>query len=94
MTMSTPINPLLQPRNQPMIEAALRYARADRSDPFTKNRVLSHIANGVCTNERSSIDGAPLYYDATPTVEHRTVVKANGETIEFPVPSFKSLQRV
>lgn len=27
---------------------ALAYAEADRSDPFTFNRVMSHIANGIC----------------------------------------------
>ncbi len=87
------INPLTNPRNQPMIDAALRYAKADRSDPFARNRVLSHIANGVCTNARSTVDGGPLFYDATPTSEKRTYVK-DGQIIEYDVPSFKSLQRV
>lgn len=27
---------------------ALAYAEADASDPFTFNRVMSHIANGIC----------------------------------------------
>ena len=27
---------------------ALAYAEADRSDPFTYSRIMSHIANGIC----------------------------------------------
>jgi hypothetical protein len=30
------------------LRQALAYAEADRSDPFTFNRVMSHIANGIC----------------------------------------------
>jgi hypothetical protein len=30
------------------IRHAIAYAEADRSDPFTFNRVMSHIANGIC----------------------------------------------
>lgn len=32
---------------------ALAYAEADRSDPFTFNRVMSHSLNGICnSNDR------------------------------------------
>ena len=27
---------------------ALAYAEADRSDPFTYSRIMSHIASGIC----------------------------------------------
>lgn len=30
------------------IRHAIAYAEADRSDPFTFNRVMSHIASGIC----------------------------------------------
>ena len=30
---------------------ALAYAEADRSDPFTYSRIMSHIANGVCDDK-------------------------------------------
>ena len=37
------------------LRQALAYAEADRSDPFTFNRVMSHIANGVCnSNDRGN----------------------------------------
>ena len=30
---------------------ALAYAEADRSDPFTYSRIISHIASGVCDDK-------------------------------------------
>lgn len=37
-----------------MLQAAERYAASDRSDPFTRNRVLAHIKNGVASPMRGS----------------------------------------
>jgi len=33
------------------LRQALTYAEADRSDPFTYSRIMSHIANGVCDDK-------------------------------------------
>ena len=50
-------------------QQALAYAEADRSDPFTYSRIMSHIANGVCdANDR----GEDCRYKA------ERVVGANG----------------
>lgn len=48
---------------------ALAYAEADRSDPFTFNRVMSHIANGIC-------DDSPGVNDCRYKADR--VVDANG----------------
>ena len=48
---------------------ALAYAEADRSDPFTYSRIMSHIANSIC-NDRDR--GEDSRYKA------ERVVGANG----------------
>lgn len=37
-----------------MHQAAERWITYDKSDPFTRNRVYSHIANGIATPMRAS----------------------------------------
>ena len=37
-----------------MLAAAERYAQVDRSDPFTRDRILSHIENGIATPMRGT----------------------------------------
>lgn len=37
-----------------MNTAAERYIAFDKSDPFTRNRIYSHIANGIATPMRAS----------------------------------------
>ena len=44
---------------------ALAYAEADRSDPFTYSRIMSHIANGVCDDKDRGEDSR---YKATRVV--------------------------
>lgn len=57
-----------------MVEAAHRYALANRSDPFALRRALSHLGNGVAGMR---IDEAgnkvPAYYDAKPVQVERTL---------------------
>ena len=44
------------------IAGAMHYAHADASDPFTLNRALCHIRQGICRprNEASEEYGLPL----------------------------------
>jgi len=35
---------------QRMIDGAVRYAQADRSDPFTLARAIAQIDNGICSH--------------------------------------------
>lgn len=43
------------------LEAAERYAAADKSDPFARARIRTHMANGVCGFHT---DGRDAYYSA------------------------------
>jgi len=49
---------------------ALAYAEADRSDPFTYSRIMSHVANGICDDKDRGEDSR---YKA------ERVVGANGQ---------------
>lgn len=46
-----------------LVEMALRYSQADRTDPFAFNRAMTHIQNGIATLARQT-DGEPAYYEA------------------------------
>lgn len=52
----------LRPLTPTMLEGAVRYAEADRSDPFAFHRAVSHIKNGVATMYDQQ--GRECYYDA------------------------------
>lgn len=47
-----------------LIEGAIRYAQADRSDPFSFSRAMSEIKRGLCRG--FSKDGKGYGYDAEP----------------------------
>ena len=51
------------------IRQALAYAEADRSDPFTFNRVMSHIASGICDDNGSSREMKDCRYRADRNVD-------------------------
>lgn len=78
------------------LRQALAYAEADRSDPFTFNRVMSHIANGVCddattTNGRMS----EARYKAD-RVRERRLLPNDGRSEserEYFVDVFHNMQR-
>lgn len=62
-----------------MIEAAKRYAAADRTDPFAFSRAVAHIDCGLATvirGERNKdfdlVPAVTSFYDAS---EHRVIVK-------------------
>ena len=75
------------------IEAAQRYAEADKSDPFAYGRAMAHMKNGVAGFLG---DGRDAFYDADEYEETRTIEKIiNGETVpeNFQVKAFKNRVR-
>jgi hypothetical protein len=82
-----------------MVEAARRFAQADRSDPFAMRRAMAHIANGVASPSRGGNQeydvaaGTPSYYDAEPSREMRKALGYGGREFEYDVVSFRNIVR-
>ena len=72
---------------------AERYIRSDRSDPFTRNRVMSHIRNGI-TKAIHDLNGRTREggYDATEGRETRSYER-DGVRVEYEVPSYSNVKR-
>ena len=74
-------------------EAAERYIKSERSDPFTRDRVYSHIRNGIC---KPVVDPngsrRPGGYDAQETTEARSYER-DGETVHYEVSAWHSVKR-
>lgn len=66
-------------------QQALNYADADKSDPFTYSRVMSHITNGLCDDNGQE----DCRYKAEPSLETR--IASNGQSYQVTV--YRSLQR-
>ena len=73
-----------------MIEAAKRYAAADKSDPFTFARCMAHIRQGLCSicvgESNAGCDG---HYDAEVGVETRVTADGN----EYPAVAYRNILR-
>ena len=65
---------------------AVNYAAADKSDPFTLARCLTHIRMGFCKPLQDGSDGM---YNAEATVEKR--LTASGE--EYLATVYKNMVR-
>ena len=75
-------------RNRRLIDGAKAFAAADKSDPFTYNRCISHINNGVAGGFDSN--GNNLSYDATTGKERRQL----PDGTEYDVPAYTNIKRV
>ena len=87
-----------------MIAGAVRYAQADRSDPFVFARAMAQIDNGICghRSEPSTMYGrlnapaiGPAYFDADSKRESRKIddhVFTDG-TDTFFVTTYRNLVR-
>ena len=64
-----------------MIAAAKLFAAADKSDPFTFNRAMTHIKNGLADAEHR--------YSAVAVQEERTLPDGS----KFSVTTYKSMGR-
>lgn len=69
------------------IEAAYRYAAADRSDPFALNRALTHVENGVAGF--FDANGKETFYNADPYQETRHLPDGR----EYHVTVYKNVVR-
>jgi hypothetical protein len=69
---------------------AEHYIASDRSDPFTRDRVLTHLANGVASLEHKS--GEHSTYAAEPYEESRSY-SMNERTVEYKVIAYRNLVR-
>lgn len=70
-------------------EAAERYIQSDRSDPFARNRVMSHLKSGLASVDK---DGRP-HYDATPMRVLKHLILANGRILEWSVWEYTDVAR-
>lgn len=83
----------IHPRDlQRMHQGAVFYAAADRSDPFTYNRVITHTQNGVAGFRFNEITGErqDAFYSAEPYQEDR-VHPMTGEHYKMTV--YKNMKR-
>ena len=71
---------------------AERYIRSDRSDPFTRNRVMSHIRNGITKAVVTDFKSREGGYDATEGREKRSY-EHNGVLVEYEVPIYSNVKR-
>lgn len=78
-----------------ILAGAERYIRADRTDPFTRDRVMSHIHAGLC-NPTMGKDGnkMPNHYDAKEGRESRSFTRSDGTVVDYEVPSFSDIKRL
>jgi hypothetical protein len=81
-----------------MIQAAQVYARADRTDPFSMMRMMTHIDNGVASihapaNRDYDIAAGPGFYNAEMHREARKIVGSDGKEQTFDVPVYRNVSR-
>lgn len=80
----------MTPYEQKQVEGAIRYAKADRSDPFAFNRAMSHIQNGIC---RTPPDKGGDYGYSAKLIKERRSYDTGAEKIEFFVDAYIDIQR-
>lgn len=57
------------------------YIASERSDPFVRDRVMTHVALGISG------------YEAEEFREPRVFVNQAGERVEYTVPAFRNIKR-
>jgi len=81
----------LTPFEQAQIAGAIRYVKADRSDPFAYNRAVSHVYSGLTRTKAN--ESKNCGYDARLVPEKRTYVDANGEQVTYFVDAWQDRVR-
>lgn len=82
-----------------MIAEGRNYAKSDRTDPFTFNRVMSHIDNGVATYRRDrgreivEVEQGDAFYKASPYREARTMISYDGKPTTYDVVRYMNVSR-
>ena len=70
-----------------MLQGAMNYAMADKSDPFAFSRAMTHTMNGVANYSDSH--GQSQYYEAERYMETRKLPDGR----EYKVPAYKNIKR-
>lgn len=74
--------------------AAERYAAAEPSDPFLRNRMAAHMRNGVASFRAIEPDvGGDAFYSATEGQETRTYDGFNGQPVEYQAVVYTQRRR-
>ncbi len=68
-----------------LVEAAKRYARADRTDPFAMRRAMVHIKNGVA--------GGTSTYNAEEFMDERRSAGSGGGEVRYATLAHCSVVR-
>lgn len=66
------------------IEGAKLFAAADKSDPFTFARAMTHINVGICNDAAA--------YEAEAQAESRSY-EFSGQTVEYVATGYRNLKR-
>lgn len=64
----------MRDHNQSRYDAAARYVKGDKSDPFLAARIATHMRNGVCGFTPT---GQDAFYAADATTEERVTADGN-----------------
>jgi hypothetical protein len=71
---------------QMRIEAAKRYAAADRTDPWAFSRAMTHMANGIAGFTEK---GEDAFYSADDYIETKVTLAGS----EYPVVVYRNIVR-
>jgi hypothetical protein len=77
----------VQANRDRIVRGAVAYAAADKSDPFTFARCMTHINQGLC---RPLVDGGNGHYNAEATTEVRLLPDGR----EYLAIGYRNIQRV
>lgn len=80
-----------------MRRAAEDYIAADRTDPFARARIMTHIDNGVASPRREAnqdleVSAGRAFYCASRTMTMRKVA-VRGEIVDVPTPVYTNVMR-
>ena len=83
--------------NNPRIDAAERYIASEKSDPFCRNRVYSHMSRWLSRNNHQGVasfheNGQDAFYSAVEVTEERSYI-FNGIKHIYHATTYRNIQR-
>ena len=83
--------------HSPRIDAAERYIASEKSDPFCRNRVYSHMSRWLSRNNHQGVvsfheNGQDAFYSADEVTEERFYI-ASGVKYIYHVTTYRNIQR-
>ena len=91
-----PYNKLHADNQKDLRERALRYAEADKSDPFTYSRCMSHLRNGVAGMLLTNNGMVMCTYTAERDTEERTLpngMKFSNDENKYHAVVYRNIKR-